>query len=70
VQDRDELLVSSRRGEVRTQARVTTMVIPGVVFMPFHFVEGAANALTNNVLDPESSIPEFKVCAVRVERVS
>jgi formate dehydrogenase major subunit/formate dehydrogenase alpha subunit len=70
VQDRDELLVSSRRGEVRTQARVTTMVIPGVVFMPFHFVEGAANALTNNVLDPESSIPEFKVCAVRVGRVS
>ena len=69
IRDRDELLVSSRRGEVRTQARVTTMVIPGVVFMPFHFAEGAANALTNNVLDPESSIPEFKVCAVRVERV-
>ena len=69
VRHRDELLVTSRRGEVRTQARVTTMVIPGVVFMPFHFAEGAANALTNNVLDPESSIPEFKVCAVRVERM-
>jgi formate dehydrogenase major subunit/formate dehydrogenase alpha subunit len=69
VRDRDELLVSSRRGEVRTTARVTTMVIPGVVFMPFHFAEGAANALTNNVLDPESSIPEFKVCAVRVEKL-
>jgi len=69
VRDRDKLLVSSRRGEVRTEARVTTMVIPGVVFMPFHFAEGAANALTNNVLDPESSIPEFKVCAVRVEKL-
>jgi formate dehydrogenase major subunit/formate dehydrogenase alpha subunit len=69
IRDRDELLVSSRRGEVRTQARVTTMVIPGVMFMPFHFAEGAANALTNNVLDPESSIPEFKVCAVRVVRM-
>ena len=69
VRDRDELLVSSRRGGVRTEARVTTMVIPGVVFMPFHFAEGAANALTNNVLDPESSIPEFKVCAVRVEKL-
>ncbi|MGB9081678.1 MAG: molybdopterin dinucleotide binding domain-containing protein, partial [Desulfuromonadaceae bacterium] len=69
VRDRDMLLVSSRRGEVRTEARVTTMVIPGVVFMPFHFAEGAANALTNNVLDPESSIPEFKVCAVRVEKL-
>ena len=69
VRDRDALLVSSRRGEVRTTARVTTMVIPGVVFMPFHFAEGAANVLTNNVLDPESSIPEFKVCAVRVEKL-
>ena len=68
IRDRDPLLVSSRRGAVRTEARVTTMVIPGVVFMPFHFAEGAANALTNNVLDPESSIPEFKVCAVRVEK--
>ncbi len=69
VRDRDMLLVSSRRGNVQTEARVTTMVIPGVVFMPFHFAEGAANALTNNVLDPESSIPEFKVCAVRVEKL-
>ena len=68
VRDRDRLQISSRRGEVQTEARLTTMVIPGVVFMPFHFAEGAANALTNNVLDPESSIPEFKVCAVRVEK--
>lgn len=69
VRDRDKLLVSSRRGSLKTQARVTEMVIPGVVFMPFHFVEGAANTLTNNVLDPESSIPEFKVCAVQVEKL-
>ncbi len=69
VRDHDRLQVASRRGEVQTEARVTTMVVPGVLFMPFHFAEGAANALTNNALDPESSIPEFKVCAVRVERV-
>ena len=69
IRHRDMVLVSSRRGEVRTEARVTDMVIAGVLFMPFHFVEGAANALTNNVLDPESSIPEFKVCAVRVEKM-
>ncbi|MBI5484928.1 MAG: formate dehydrogenase subunit alpha [Deltaproteobacteria bacterium] len=69
VRNRDELLISSRRGQVLTTARVTDMVIPGVLFMPFHFVEGAANALTNNVLDPESSIPEFKVCAVHVEKL-
>ncbi len=69
VRDRDKLLVISRRGQVHTEARVTAMVIPGVVFMPFHFAEGAANALTNNILDPESSIPEFKVCAVSVEKL-
>ncbi len=69
IRHRDRLLVSSRRGGVQTEARVTDMVIPGVLFMPFHFAEGAANALTNNVLDPESSIPEFKVCAVRVEKL-
>jgi len=68
VRDRDAVLVTSRRGEVRVQARVTAMVVPGVVFIPFHFAEGAANALTNNVLDPESAIPEFKVCAVRIRR--
>ena len=70
VRERDEVLVASRRGEIRVQARVTAMVIPGVVFIPFHFAEGAANALTNNVLDPESAIPEFKVCAVRIRRAS
>ena len=70
VKERDEVLVVSRRGEVRVKARVTDIVTPGVVFMPFHFAEGAANALTNNALDPESAIPEFKVCAVQVRRVS
>ena len=65
----DMVMVSSRRGEIRTEARVTGMVITGVLFMPFHFVEGAANVLTNNALDPESSIPEFKVCAVRLEKM-
>jgi len=68
LRDRDVVLLSSRRGQVRAQARITGMVIPGVLFMPFHFAEGAANALTNNVLDPESAIPEFKICAVQLRR--
>jgi formate dehydrogenase major subunit/formate dehydrogenase alpha subunit len=46
------------------------MVFPGIIFMPFHFEEGAANALTHNVLDPEAGIPEYKVCAARVEKAS
>jgi formate dehydrogenase alpha subunit len=60
--------LSSRRGEVTVFAKITAAVPPGVLFMPFHFAEGAANALTNNELDPESHIPEFKVSAVRVRR--
>ena len=59
--------VRSRRGELDTQAFVTPRVPPGVVFMPFHFAEAAANVLTNRALDPLCKIPEFKVCAVRVE---
>ncbi len=64
------IAVISRRGSVRAAARVTDMVPEGVLFMPFHFAESAANALTNNALDPESHIPEFKVCAVRIESLS
>jgi formate dehydrogenase major subunit len=41
---------------------------PGSVFIPFHFREAAANALTIDALDPYGKIPEFKFCAVRLER--
>jgi formate dehydrogenase alpha subunit len=58
----------SRRGAVVTKARVTETVPPGIVFMPFHFGEAAANMLTNPAFDPVSKIPELKVCAVRVEK--
>ena len=66
VRHRQRLSVESRRGRIEVVATVTDRVPPGQVFMPFHFAEGAANALTNNALDPESGIPEFKVCAVRI----
>lgn len=59
--------VSSRRGTVVAKAWVTTRTPPGSVFLPFHFAEAAANLLTNAALDPYSRIPEYKVCAVRVE---
>ncbi len=44
------------------------MVDTGVLFIPFHFWEAAANVLTNPAYDPTARIPEFKVCAVRLER--
>lgn len=59
--------VASRRGEIELVARVTPRIRPGVVFIPFHWAEAAANKLTNSALDPTAKIPEYKVCAVRVE---
>lgn len=67
IRDGARVRVSSRRGEVEVGARVTDVVPEGVVFMPFHFFEAAANRLTNPALDPEAKIPEYKVCAVRIE---
>jgi formate dehydrogenase alpha subunit len=61
--------VASRRGEIELGVRVTRAIRPGVVFIPFHFAEAAANALTNSALDPVAKIPEYKVCAVKIEAV-
>jgi formate dehydrogenase alpha subunit len=69
IGDGDKVKVVSRRGEVITRARLTEESPPKVVFMTFHLGEGAANVLTNPARDPISKIPEFKVCAVRVEKV-
>lgn len=70
IRDREMVLVATRRGEIKVQARVSDGIIPGVIFMTFHFEEGAANVLTNNALDPEAKIPEFKVCAAKVRKLS
>ncbi|WP_393171903.1 molybdopterin oxidoreductase family protein [Nonomuraea marmarensis] len=64
----DMVRVSSRRGESKAVARISDAIRRDTVFMPFHW-EGA-NRLTNPALDPLSRMPEFKVCAVRVERDS
>ncbi|KPA13722.1 formate dehydrogenase subunit alpha, partial [Candidatus Magnetomorum sp. HK-1] len=59
--------VSSRRGEITAKAHLSTAMPAGTVFIPFHFGQAAANKLTNSALDPVSKIPEYKVCAVRLE---
>ncbi|MFE5770756.1 molybdopterin oxidoreductase family protein [Streptomyces sp. NPDC056485] len=62
------LAVVSRRGRAVAPARITDTIRADTVFMPFHWPgEGRANTLTNPALDPVSRMPEFKVCAVRVE---
>jgi formate dehydrogenase alpha subunit len=61
--------VSSRRGSITVKALVTKRPAKGVVFIPFHFKEAAANALTSGTsLDPVAKIPSFKVSAVRIEK--
>ncbi len=64
----DVVRVASRRGEITLKARVTPGILEGVVFIPFHFHEAPANILTNNAVDAESKIPEYKACAVRVTK--
>jgi len=68
IADGDMVKVVSRRGEVEAKAKVTEVSPVGVVFMTFHFAESPTNQLTNPALDPKSKIPEFKVCAVRIEK--
>jgi predicted molibdopterin-dependent oxidoreductase YjgC len=63
------LRVISRRGELTGYAHVTEAVRPGALFVPFvKLADSAANFLTNSAHDPTSKIPEYKVCAVRIEK--
>ncbi|GAB1470809.1 formate dehydrogenase subunit alpha [Chloroflexota bacterium] len=66
IRNGDPVKVSSRRGEIVLRATVTEKTTIGVVFIPWHFAEAAANLLTNDALDPQALIPEFKACAVQV----
>jgi len=59
--------VTSRRGSIEAEAWVTDRVPPGMIFANFHFPESPANELTIAALDPVAKIPEYKVCAVRLE---
>ncbi|MCJ7717215.1 MAG: molybdopterin-dependent oxidoreductase, partial [Anaerolineales bacterium] len=61
--------VTSRRGTIEAAAMITDRVPPGMVYANFHFPEASANELTIAALDPVAKIPEYKVCAVKVEAV-
>ncbi len=65
----DMIRVTTRRGEVELQCRQDDAVPDGVVFIPFAYVEAAANLLTNPALDPYGKIPEFKYCAAKLEAI-
>jgi len=70
IRDNEVVRASTRRGSIDIPARVTPEIIRGVMFIPFHYKEHPANMLTHNALDPIAKIPEFKACAVRVEKVA
>ena len=70
IVDGEYVVVSSRRGSVRVKARVTEQVPRGLVWMAFHFREGNANWLTNNVFDPVTKTAEYKACAVKLEKAT
>lgn len=67
IRDGQYVKVTSRRGSLQAKAWVTERVDNGTIFMNFHFSEAAANLLTNPALDPIAKIPEYKVCAVKME---
>ena len=69
INDGDTVRVSSRRGTLTVKAKVTSQVVPGLVFMSFHWSEVPTNVLTLNEYDPISGTAEFKACAVKVETI-
>ncbi len=69
IGDGEVVRVSSRRGQIEIPAKVTEDIKYGEVFIPFHFKECPANILTINAVDSISKIPEYKACAVKVEKI-
>ncbi len=70
INDNEKIKVITRRGEITIKAQITHKVSAGLIFIPFHFEEAAANVLTNTALDPVAKIPELKVCAARIEKIT
>lgn len=70
ISNGDKVRLTSRRGSIVTTARVTEIIDEDVLFMPFHYAEGAANYLTSTKLDSIAKIPELKVAAVRMEKIT
>ncbi len=68
VADGDFVRVTSRRGSIEIEVHISDRETPGSCFVPFHFREAAANLLTIDEVDPIGKIPEFKFCAVKIER--
>ncbi len=67
IKNKSKVSVSTRRGKLTIKAVVTNDIIPGVIWMPFHYADKLTNILTNDAFDPISQIGEYKVCAAKIE---
>jgi formate dehydrogenase major subunit len=70
IKNKEMIKAITRRGEITIGARISKDIKKGVIFIPFHFVECAANILTHNALDPVAKIPEFKACSCKLEKIT
>jgi len=71
VKNHEKIKIKNRHGEIETKARITSDIIPGVLFLPIHFLDCAPNLLTNSkVLDPSTKMPELKALTARIEKIS
>ena len=70
VEDGEYVIMASRRGAIKVRVTVSPKAVDGTVFIPFHYAQAAANKLTKAALDPISGIPEFKVCAVKIDKAA
>jgi formate dehydrogenase (NADP+) alpha subunit len=69
IEDAEVVQVLSRRGELHVKAKITEQVVPGLVFMSFHWSETPTNVLTLNEYDPISGTAEYKACAVDISKL-
>jgi len=68
IGDGEAVRLRTRRGEIVARAQISPKAVAGTIFVPFHYIEASANKLTIAALDPVAKIPEYKVCAVHLER--
>ncbi len=70
IRDGEMVDVFSRRGKIKAKLNVSSKAVDGTIFIPFHFAKAAANRLTNAKIDPVAKIPEFKVCAITIQKAA
>lgn len=69
IKNKDQVVVETRRGKVEIEARVIDRPTPGTIFVPWHWPDPPVNVLCNDVFDPGSKEPEYKVAAAKISRV-